>query len=219
MGARVALDMAQCHYLLHVMRWTEGEDIRVFNGVEGEYRARCQKISKTMLEGVCTQKLREQTRVPAPVHVIFSPIQKQRMDFLIEKAVELGVTAFHPVLMARTQGRTLNFSRLESQIVSSAEQCERLDLPVVHPVVSLKDKIVSWQATPVVHWAIERRHEVPDIRTVPQISAILVGPEGGFDPQESSFLNAQGHIRPVSLGERILRAETAVLKCLSHMGA
>jgi len=215
-GLRVAPQDGQSHYLLHVMRLKDGDGVRLFNGVDGEFRAICHVLSKHKLEWECVEKLREQPLAPQALHLLFAPIQKARMDFLIEKAVELGVTAFHPVLTARGQVRKLNTERVEAQIIEAAEQCERLELPVLHEIVDLKRGIVAWRETPVIHWAAERLEMRGDIAAEKDFSAFLVGPEGGFDAAEIAFLSAQPCIRPISLGARILRAETAVLKCLAH---
>jgi len=213
--ALVSADSAQAHYVLHVLRIKDGGTVRLFNGRDGEYIGTCRIVSKQKLEWMCGAQLRTQSEEIRPLHLLFAPIQKNRMDFLIEKSVELGVTALHPVLTARTQVRQLNRTRIQSQIIEAAEQCERLDIPVLHDPVPLKAKIMPWHETPHIHWAAERVAEAPDILDQQGMNAFLIGPEGGFDAQEQDFLAAQSVIKPISLGRRILRAETAALKCLA----
>lgn len=214
-AARISLTTAQAHYVRNVMRIGEGESLRLFNGADGEYAARIEIVGKAGVIAICGVQIRAQPSAVAPLSLLFAPIRKNRMDFTIEKAVELGVTALHPVLTAHTQVRSLNCERLRAQIVEAAEQCGRLDIPVLHEPVELKAKMTKWDAAQVIYFAAERIPEAPLLSQNHEASAFLIGPEGGFNEQETAFMTALPFVRPVSLGARILRADTAALVCLA----
>lgn len=217
-GGVCPLSAEQAHYLKNVMRMAEGENIRLFNGREGEFLATLSQLGKKGGTADITEKLRDQPKPGRPVHLLFAPIKKQRMDFLIEKAVELGATDLHPVITARTENRALKEDRLRAQIIEAAEQCERMDVPALHPVQALAVKIGNWpQGGVKLYWCSERGN-APHIREFRLESCgFLIGPVGGFDDSEARFLTECGKVQPLSLGERILRAETACLLCLAHV--
>lgn len=214
-GASLTLETAQSHYLKNVIRLKAGELIRLFNGRDGEWLASLTEHGKTQSTVLLKGKIREQSAKPSEMHLLFAPIKKDGMDFIIEKAVELGVTDLHPVLTARTQVRALNEDRMKAQIQEAAEQCERLDVPALHPLVELKTKLAGWKGAPIL-WCRERG-ESPHINTINEKSwAFLIGPEGGFDDAEFAFLGGMINIKPVTLGETVLRAETAVVISLGY---
>lgn len=215
--AEIVLQDGQAHYLKNVLRKSEGDHIRLFNGRDGEWLAVMTALSKKQVTAICETLLREQSAPPRRIHAIFAPIKKQRMDFLIEKAVELGATDLHPVLTQNTETRKLNTERIEAQIIEAAEQCERLDIPLLHGCHDIYFALKECQF-PVLA-AIERG-VYPDIKIAAkpfekkEIS-VFCGPEGGFTKEEIAFLHGQDTIHPVSLGPNILRAETSLLKLLS----
>ncbi|MCF8495090.1 MAG: 16S rRNA (uracil(1498)-N(3))-methyltransferase [Alphaproteobacteria bacterium] len=211
----ILLDSKACHYFKNVLRRQEGESFRVFNGRDGEFIARIETLGKKEGRACIVLKLKDQPATVLPLHLLFSPLKKDRMDFLIEKAVELGVTDLHPVLMRRTSNRKINEDRLHAQIIEAAEQCERLTMPTLHPLSSLERVITSWSGLPLC-WARERGNaqELGTLTEIPQ--AFLLGPEGGFDEAECAFLESKTAVKAVSLGERIYRAETAALVCLAY---
>lgn len=207
----------QLHYLRNVMRMECGDELRLFNGQDGEWLYEIKTLSKK--EGILapTKQLKPQPKAPEGCHLLFAPIKKQRLDILIEKAVELGATDLHPVLTAHTENRNLKIDRMQAQIIEAAEQCERLDIPTLHTPESLNSKIQKWDHTPEIMAALERT-DAPHIQeTISQSTplAFLIGPEGGFSSEELEKLQNNEAIKPVSLGPRILRAETACLLCLS----
>jgi 16S rRNA (uracil1498-N3)-methyltransferase len=220
-GASVALTTAQAHYFHNVMRKSTGDAIRVFNGRDGEWLCLIDTLNKKNGQILPQEQLKQQTNgqaQPAPqITLIFAPIKKQRLDFLIEKAVELGVTCFQPVLTQNTEMRKINAERIESQIIEAAEQCERLDIPTLLPLIALE------KAAPlhgVIYAAIERLDDVPHIAEVTdtQNCALLIGPEGGFTAEEVQWLSARSNVSAVGLGPQIMRAETAALYGLAHLG-
>ncbi|MCB1783902.1 MAG: 16S rRNA (uracil(1498)-N(3))-methyltransferase [Alphaproteobacteria bacterium] len=218
----VALELSagQAHYLRNVLRREAGSFVRVFNGVDGEWAGRLEVLGKRGGVVRLEKLLKSQGDAKVRVHLLFAPIKKQRMDFLIEKAVELGVTDLHPVLTARTENRKLNMERFEAQVIEASEQCERLDVPVVHDSVSLAQVIRGWNDGDVLA-AIERVH-APVLREVVDgkapAYAFLIGPEGGFDDSEKVFLEEAPNVQAISLGEAVLRAETASIACLAYVG-
>lgn len=214
-GGEVPLSEDQVHYLRNVLRAESGLQVRVFNGRDGEWLAEIAALDKK--RGAV--RLREQIKVQRPqtmrVRLLFAPIRKQRLDVLIEKAVELGVTDLYPVLTARTENRVLKPDRIAAQIIEAAEQCERLDLPVLHPVSGLDDRLRRWDG-PAILACVERR-DLPALEPLKGGAdcAFLIGPEGGFDSREVELLCGSPKVSPVGLGDTILRAETAALYCLS----
>ncbi len=216
-GTEIALSLDQTHYLCHVLRLKAGDGVRLFDGETGEWLARITEVGKKSALVRIEDRLRPQAP-PAPSrHVIFSPIRKERMDFLIEKAVELGVTDFHPVIMDRSMVRDINPERLHRQIQEAAEQSERLDLPVLHALRPLTQAVTAFPEGVDLYGCIERV-DAPFIGAMSFSSGpcgFVIGPEGGFTESEREFLLARQELHPVSLGPNILRAETAVLFALS----
>ena len=198
------------------MRKQGGAPLRLFNGVDGEWLACITNMGKKASEVTLDECVKEQPDERRSVHLYFSPIKKQRMDILIEKAVELGVSDLHPVLMNRTVLRKLNIERLNAQIIEASEQCERMDIPTLHPACTF-DEVIAELERPV-HVCLERSDKTKALSPCDMGGdvAFLVGPEGGFDDHEIKAILASEKTVPISLGENILRAETAVIACLSY---
>lgn len=149
----------QAHYLKNVLRKTEGEYVRLFNGRDGEWVYCLTALGKKGAEARAQEQIRAQTEKNRKIHAYFPPIKKNRMDFMIEKAVELGVTDLHPILTQNTETRKINEDRLQAQIIEAAEQCERLDLPILHPLSDIFAALKSCSAP--VYAAIERIEAAP----------------------------------------------------------
>lgn len=205
------------HYLKTVMRRPDASQLRVFNERYGEWLGQLAYQGKK--DGaVHLQSLVQEVKPrPQKLHLLFALIKKDRQDFLIEKAVELGVTDLRPLLSHNTVIRDLNGERTKRQIIEAAEQTERLDLPVLHHLVSLEQALRAWPADIPLYAAIERNAAplLASILPVPAEAGLLIGPEGGFSEDERALLCASKKIQPVSLGAQILRAETAGLFGLS----
>jgi 16S rRNA (uracil1498-N3)-methyltransferase len=222
MGLTVSLPEREMHYLKNVLRRPDGAGLRVFNGRDGEYAAFLQLGRKSGSLRIA-DLIAVQPAAKTPRHLIFAPIRKERLDFLIEKAVELGVTHLHPVSTQHTSAREAGADRLYRQIVEAAEQCERLDIPALFPAAALRQFLQAWRG-PDILAALERR-AVPLLAS--EIGsgaatlgrALMIGPEGGFSDEEKDMLAQQDFVRPVSLGPHILRAETAALYGLSLLAA
>ena len=216
--SKIILDKEQSHYLIKVMRRTKGDMIRLFNGKSGEWCAEILNESKSDCEVVCTKKIRSAQQEKA-VHVIFSPVRKNRVEDFIVKGVELGATEFHPVITEHTQVHNLNIKRLNKLIIEAAEQSERIILPIIHPLIALDELLTNWVQTNRLIACIERQDNIPALSSN-QLSALdeiafIVGPEGGFSDREKEQMLSNDRILPVSIGEDILRVETAIIFMLS----
>ncbi len=222
-GATFALPEDQSHYLRNVLRKTIGDSVRLFNDKNGEWVAKISTESKKSITLTIEEQIRPPEISTSEIHLIFSPIKKDRNDMVIEKAVELGVTHIHPVLFARTIVRDIKVERVEAQIIEAAEQCERLSLPRLSPLKDLKKLLGEWDKNIPLFAGIERTDAMPLLEAAhgntTNQSALLIGPEGGITAEEIEFLNSKPFIKAVSLGPRILRAETAVFYGLSILGA
>ncbi len=221
-GGHILLDSDPAHYLVHVLRLRAGAGIRIFDGVSGEYHAVLTDIQKKSVALRVEMQLRPQGARDAPLHLIFPPLKKEALDILIEKATELGVDHFHPVLTARADVRKINPDRLMAQITESAEQCERLTLPVLHPLQDLSALLVAWPTSTNIYMAIEREVAAsPLARALDQYApqktgyAFLIGPAGGWERSECTYPQTFPFLRGVELGPNILRAETAALAMLA----
>ncbi len=198
------------------MRRKEGDALRLFNGRDGEWRAELSALGKKSAQAIVQEQLFPQPPPGRAIHLVFAPIKKNRMDFLIEKAAELGATHIHPVLTQNTEIRQLNEERINAQLIEAAEQCERLTVPALAPLQKLDRLLGDWPQNVPLYACIER-YDAPLLKDISATgdAAILVGPEGGFTADEAALLTSRPFIRPVSLGTTILRAETACLKALS----
>jgi 16S rRNA (uracil1498-N3)-methyltransferase len=214
----VALSSDQTHHLCTVLRRTQGQALRVFNGRDGEWLCTLEWAAKRAATARIQNLIRPQPPARAPVHLFFAPLPKDRMDFLVEKSVELGADTLHPVMTERTGVRQINTARVARQIVEAAEQCERMDVPALHDPAPLLESLTAC-AFPI--FACVERGNHPPLPCGQQAGEVgtLIGPEGGFSPRERDALLRLESIRPVTLGPRILRAETAALCALSRMGA
>lgn len=213
----VSFTADQAHYLKNVMRRQPGDRLRLFNGRSGEWLAALTTADKKQATARLEKQLLPQPPQGRETHLLFAPIKKARMDFLIEKAVELGATHLHPVITQYTEVRQVNEERLRAQIVEAAEQCERLSVPALAPAKKLATLVSGWDKAIPVHACIERAEDAPLLQdcALGERAAFLIGPEGGFAPEEIEMLRRIPAVRPVSLGSSIYRAETAALICLA----
>lgn len=211
----IPLASGQAHYLKNVLRRNEGDYIRLFDGNNGEWLGQIIEITKKSGQVKLEEQTVKQPKNTRRIHLLFAPIKKSRMDWLIEKAVELGTTDFHPIITQNTEVRKINEERLRSQIFESAEQCERLEIPQLHEIQKLDTKLKSWDETIPVLACLER-FNAPHIHKsgIKQKADVgfIIGPEGGFTTEEKEMISDMAIT--VSLGKVVLRCETAVVKAL-----
>ena len=211
-----ALSSGQVNYLRNVLRLGPGDMIRAFNGRDGEWLAEIVDLSKKGGTVEARENIRQQGGHGRAVHLLFAPLKKKRMDFVIEKCTELGVTDFHPIVTNRTEVRSLKTDRVQAQIIEACEQSERLSVPRLHDVVALDRKIAAWKETAHIIGCVERADapHLSDLQDQDDM-AFLIGPVGGFDDGEREILLQNAKIQPVSLGDQVLRAETASMMCVT----
>jgi 16S rRNA (uracil1498-N3)-methyltransferase len=212
-GEFIQIHDAQAHYLTRVMRLEPGDTLRVFNGVDGEFQARMGNIQRHQVSLL----IQHQTRVPEvepDCWLCFALLKRQKTDLVVEKATEMGVSRIQPVMTARTQADHVNLDRLRAIATEAAEQCERLAVPEIMAPVALPALLGAWPAGRKLFLADERR-DAPTLRFTSEPAALLIGPEGGFTDAEVAAIGANPEFFRVSLGARILRAETAAIAGLA----
>ena len=204
------IEGAQAHYLGSVMRLKAGDPVKLFDGISGEWLGVAASVGKRDLMLDVTEKLREPERVP-DLWLCAAPIKKGRVDWVAEKACELGVARLVPVLTRRTVVDRLNSERLRAHMIEAAEQCGRTAVPELAELVKLVVLLRDWQAGRTLFFADENGGlpALEAMRTGSDNAAILIGPEGGFDDDERAAIRVLPDAVGISLGTRILRADTA----------
>jgi 16S rRNA (uracil1498-N3)-methyltransferase len=214
LGATLNIAGNSAHYLLAVMRLKEGAPVKLFDNISGEYLATVARISKRDLDLTVESKLRARETTP-DLWIAQALVKKDRFDWIAEKACELGVARFVPVLTARCIVDKVKDDRLRAHMIEAAEQCERTALPYISPLTKLEALLKDWPAERTLYFCDERGG-APFLEAIsPEPAAILIGPEGGFTDGENASIRARPNARPVSLGPRILRADTAAISAIS----
>jgi 16S rRNA (uracil1498-N3)-methyltransferase len=220
-GISLALAEGQAHYLRSVLRLAPGAQLALFNGHDGEWSGRIEGIAKGKCSAVLDVQTRPQVAEP-DLWLVFAPVKRARIDYLVEKATELGVAALYPVRTQRTIVERVNVERLQANATEAAEQTERLTVPVVHPPDTLSAVISRWPQERRLIVCDERGQAPPIAEIIGSLrdrlasgAAVLIGPEGGFTETELDGLANLPFVSPVSLGPRVLRADTAALAALA----
>ncbi|MFA5989574.1 MAG: 16S rRNA (uracil(1498)-N(3))-methyltransferase [Sphingomonas sp.] len=210
------IEGAQAHYLSTVMRIKAGDPVKLFDGESGEWLAVARDIGKRALTVEITEQLRKREVVP-DLWLCAAPLKKGRVDWLAEKACELGVDRLLPVITQRTVVDRLNLDRLRAHMIEAAEQCGRTALPALAEPTKLTAMLRDWPAERTLFFADENggAQAAAAMRARPGPAAILIGPEGGFTPGERALIHAHAAAVPISLGPRILRADTAAAAAVS----
>jgi 16S rRNA (uracil1498-N3)-methyltransferase len=217
-GAALTPTLDQSRYLTQVMRLQRGDAILVFNGRDGEWRCILADLLKKGVILTAQEQVRPQAIGP-DVQLLMAVVKKSAMEFAIEKATELGVRQIRPLLTARTQGHHLRLDRLDAIAIESAEQTGRMDLPMIDDPARLTEVLDGWDPGRRLMFCDETGGP-PVMKTLSAEDAaepwaILIGPEGGFSPQERERLRALPYTVAVSLGPRVLRADTAAVAALT----
>lgn len=215
------LGAGPAHKLRVVLRAQVGDEVLLFNGRDGEWRARLDKLGKSEALAQCLEQTRPQAPEPGP-WLAFAPVKKDQLDMIVEKAVELGVEKLIPVFTRRTENRRLKMERLHQQITDACEQCERLTVPPLLDPITLDKLPALWPEGRTLLVGAERR-DAPPLAQVLKDKAgpfgVLIGPEGGFEYAELDATLKLPICIPVNLGPRILRAETAAIAALAIIQA
>jgi len=217
-GQKVTLDVRRSHYICNVMRLQEGDMINCFNGKDGEFECRLALAHKKESVLDVVRQTRKMIGVP-DIWLLFAPVKKDCTDFIIEKAVELGARKICPVITRYTINKETRLERFCAQAVEASEQCRRVEVPEVLPSVSLEKILASWDKKRKLFFMDETGGGKTAVEVFQKNkgcpAAVLVGPEGGFAAEELALLRRLDFAEAVSLGPRILRAETAVAAALA----
>jgi 16S rRNA (uracil1498-N3)-methyltransferase len=217
-GAVIPLDRAQNNYLVNVLRLKAGDAVLAFNGRDGEWRCAVEQVTRRDVALKVGERLRPQP--PAgDLHYLFAPLKSARLDYLAQKAVEMGASVLQPVMTRRTQVSRVNLERLQANAVEAAEQCGILTLPEIRPEVKLERWLAARDPDRLLILCDEDAPVADPLAALARVKpgplALLIGPEGGFDPAERRLLLAQPAVLRLSLGPRILRADTAAVAALA----
>ena len=210
----LVLDGPQANYLANVMRLKPGDPARLFDDRTGEWLGEVTDAGKRSIALRLTTKLREREAVP-DLWLLFAPLKKGPIDWLVEKATELGAARLQPVITNRTIVERTNIERLRAHTIEAAEQCDRTALPELAEPLKLAALLKDWDAARMLIFADESGGAPLTQIAKPGPAAILIGPEGGFTPQERELIRATPGAVGVSLGPRILRAETAAAAAIA----
>ncbi|WP_321335480.1 16S rRNA (uracil(1498)-N(3))-methyltransferase [Breoghania sp.] len=224
-GRAIELDRAQSNYLLNVMRLKDGAGVLVFNGRDGEWRAEiAQSGRKACLLTPCEQ-MRAQTPLPDLVYC-FAPLKHARLDYMVQKATEMGAGVLQPVMTKFTQSGRINLDRARANVIEACEQCGVIAVPEIREPVTLDRLLVGWQETEAGRRLVfcdEGEESQNPLEALSGLEAgplaVLIGPEGGFAEEERDLLRRQDYVTPVPLGPRVLRADTAAVAALAIVQA
>lgn len=217
-GAQVELDDAPGHHVATVLRASAGDALHLFNGKDGEWRATITRIAKGSVTVAVERQTAPQRNVP-DVQLLAAPVKRTPFDYLVQKATELGVARIRPVITRRTIVDRVNEDRMRANAIGAAEQSGRLDVPAIDEPVALPKLLQAWPADRRIMFCDEAGDAKAAAEALREAGrgpwAILTGPEGGFDPQEREMIRTQSVTVPVTLGPRIMRADTAALAAIT----
>ncbi|MBB3592374.1 16S rRNA (uracil1498-N3)-methyltransferase [Rhizobium sp. BK529] len=221
-GATVEANPDQFNYLANVLRMEEGTEILLFNGRDGEWKAGLSFPTRKRILLTAIEKTRPQP-APSDLHYLFAPLKIGRMDYLVQKAVEMGAGLLQPVMTQHVQGKITNLDKIRANVVEAAEQCGILGIPDVAEPVKLADLLDHWPADRRIIYCDEGdagQNPLPILSKVTERRlALLVGPEGGFSEEERTRLRSLDFVTAIPLGPRILRADTAAVAAMAVMQA
>ncbi|MDP3895333.1 MAG: 16S rRNA (uracil(1498)-N(3))-methyltransferase [Mesorhizobium sp.] len=221
-GGDVEPDPQQAHYLLNVLRLQPGAQILVFNGVDGEWLAEITEAGKKRVRLALTMQVRPQPAASDLVYC-FAPLKQGRLDYMVQKAVEMGAGVVQPVLTQHTQMSTVGIDRIRANVVEAAEQCGILAIPEVRDIVKLERLIWEWEAGRRLIFCDEgadTNNPAPALQAIVETKlGLLIGPEGGFSEAERQQLRALPYVTAIPLGPRILRADTAAVAAMAVIQA
>lgn len=219
-GSRHEAAPEQAHYILHVLRLKPGGQVRLFNGRDGEWQAVVDSVKKKTCLLKIERRFAPQTRLEDIVY-LFAPLKGARLDYMAQKATEMGVSRLMPVLTQNTQVARVNLERLRANAVEAAEQCNLLNIPEIHEPMTLAAVLAGWEPKRTLVFCDESARQDSPLAGLAKLRdkpcAVLVGPEGGFSKEEREKLLGASFTLPISLGPRILRADTAAVAALAML--
>lgn len=219
---RIPLSREQANYLLNVLRLGPGDAILIFNGRDGEWRAEVAPTSRRDAELVPSALVRTQEMGP-DIDYLFAPLKRSRLDYMVQKATEMGARRLRPVMTERTVAERVNLDRMRANVVEAAEQCGILTIPEVLPPLSLAQTLAGWDETRRLIFCDEAAQIADPLAALATLApgplAVLIGPEGGFSKDERTILKAKSFVLPIALGPRIMRADTAAVAALALVNA
>lgn len=221
-GAEVVLDSGQAHYLAGVLRMNVADEILVFDGESGEWRAKLAQVKKRHVVLQVLEQVRPQDSGP-DIDYLFAPLKRARLDYMVQKSVEMGVRSLQPVLTRYTVAERVNGDRMLANAIEAAEQCGVLRIPDVAKPQKLTAILAQWDPQKPLIFCDEAAgisDPVMALKDVPPGPlGVLIGPEGGFAPEERTLLRSIGPAVTISLGPRIMRADTAAVAALTLVNA
>lgn len=228
-AARIALAREQAHYLCNVLRLGDGAELLTFNGRDGEWLVELSLQGRKSAALIAKKRLRPQEGA-GDLHYLFAPLKHARLDYMVQKAVEMGASTIQPVLTRHTHAERINEARMRANVIEAAEQCGILALPHVAAPLRLEVLLAAWPRERLLIFCDEEAEIADPVAALAAAKdavageaqrplAVLVGPEGGFDPAERALLMAQPSVLRISLGPRILRADTAAVAALALVQA
>ncbi|WP_426237083.1 16S rRNA (uracil(1498)-N(3))-methyltransferase [Pararhizobium sp. DWP1-1-3] len=221
-GTIYEVSREQFNYLVNVLRFEAGDAVLVFNGRDGEWQAELSFPTKKRLFLTATEQARPQP-APCDLHYLFAPLKVGRLDYLVQKAVEMGAGLLQPVMTQHVQGKISNLDRVRANVVEAAEQCGVLGIPEVAEPRRLEDILSGWPGDRRIIFCDEGdsgQNPLPVLAAVKERKlALLIGPEGGFSDSERSLLRSLDFVTAIPLGPRILRADTAAVAAMAVIQA
>jgi 16S rRNA (uracil1498-N3)-methyltransferase len=221
-GATVETTADHFNYLANVLRMADGAELLIFNGRDGEWKARLTFPTRKRIVLVAEERTRPQP-APSDLHYLFAPLKVGRLDYLVQKAVEMGAGFLRPVMTQHVQGKITNLDKLRANVIEAAEQCGILDIPNVAEPVKLFDLLEKWPSDRRIIYCDEGdagQNPLPMLSSIRERKlALLVGPEGGFSEEERGRLRSLDFVTAIPLGPRILRADTAAVAAMAVIQA
>jgi 16S rRNA (uracil1498-N3)-methyltransferase len=220
-NAEIALEREQGHYLVNVLRHDSGDPVHVFNSIDGEWLAYITEATKKSVRIRIEKKLSEATP-PPDIDYLFAPIKHQRLDYLVQKATELGARRLRPIITARTIAERVNLDRMRSNVIEAAEQCNLVFLPEVLEPQKFDAVLKTWDPSRGLIFCDETANVSDPLQALEGLKpplAVCVGPEGGFTEDERKHLKSLSFVTAIKLGPRIMRADTVAIAALSLVQA
>jgi 16S rRNA (uracil1498-N3)-methyltransferase len=220
-GAEFPLSLEQGHYVANVLRCNPGDALVLFNGSDGEFLAYITSTAKKSVV-VRIEKKSSDVKPPPDIDYLFAPLKHARLDYMVQKATELGARRLRPVITARTIAERVNLDRMRANAIEAAEQCNLVFVPEVLEPEKFSTVIGDWQQGRSLVFCDERAKTANPVEALKGLStpaAVLVGPEGGFTPEERELLLRQSFVTAISLGPRIMRADTVAISALAVLQA